>query len=81
MRKVIAAKARENYQLELEFDDGSTRLFDASPYLDKGIFVDLKDPEYFKNFRLSFGTVQWANEQDFAPETLYAESELLDLKK
>jgi hypothetical protein len=81
MRKVVSAKARENYRLELVFDDGSSRLFDATPYLEKGIFVELKDPEYFRKFRLAFGTVQWANEQDFASETLYAESELLELKK
>lgn len=81
MRKVVSAKARENYRLELVFDDGSARVFDATPYLEKGIFVELKDPEYFRTFRLAFGTVQWANAQDFAPETLYAESELLELKK
>lgn len=81
MKKVISAKAGENYNLELTFNDGSVRIFDAKPYLDKGIFTELKDPEYFKNFRIAFGTVQWENEQDFAPETLYIESRLLELKK
>lgn len=78
MRKVIFAKALENHCLELEFDDGSRRLFDVKPYLDKGIFTELRNPDYFRTFRIAFGTVQWENEQDFAPETLYIESKLLE---
>lgn len=81
MKKVVSAKALENHCLELEFSDGSRRVFDAKSYLDKGIFTELQDEKYFGNFRLAFGTVQWANEQDFAPETLYVESKLLELEK
>jgi hypothetical protein len=46
----------------------------------KVFFTELKDLNYFKDFQIVFGTVQWQNEQDFAPETLYIESELLELK-
>ena len=73
MRKVVSAKANSDFTLELTFNDGSVRLFDTKPYLDKGIFTELKDLEYFKDFEIVFGTVQWRNEQDFAPETLYIE--------
>ncbi len=78
---VIAAKAIERHRLRLKFSDGSVRVFDATPYLEKGIFTELQDPTYFRDFKIAFGTVQWPNEQDFAPETLYLESEILDLKK
>ncbi|MGB7208036.1 MAG: DUF2442 domain-containing protein [Pyrinomonadaceae bacterium] len=74
MRKVLSAKANSDLTLELIFDDGSIRVFDTKPYLDKGIFTELRDLYYFKNFEIVFGTVQWKNEQDFAPETLYLES-------
>ena len=74
MRKVLSAKANSDLTLELIFDDGSVRVFDTKPYLDKSIFTELRDLEYFKNFEIVFGTVQWKNEQDFAPETLYLES-------
>ena len=74
MKKVVSAKANDDFTLDLEFNDGSYRRFDTKPYLDKGIFNELKDLSYFKNFRIAFGTVQWKNEQDFAPETLYLES-------
>jgi Protein of unknown function (DUF2442) len=78
MKKVITAKANDDFTLDLEFNDGSSRRFDAKPYLDKGIFTELKDLDYFKNFTIAFGTVQWQNEQDFAPETLYLESVLIE---
>lgn len=52
-----------------------------NPYLDKGIFKELKDLSYFKSFRIAFGTVQWKNEQDFAPETLYLESVEIEKKE
>lgn len=78
MKKVIEARANNDFTLDLKFNDGSYRRFDAKPYLDKGIFTELKDLDYFKNFTIVFGTIQWQNEQDFAPETLYLESVLIE---
>lgn len=78
MNKVTEAKANDDFTLDLRFSDGSFRRFDTKPYLDLGIFTELKDINYFKNVSIAYGTVQWSNEQDFAPETLYIESELLN---
>ena len=74
MKKVIAVTANDDFSLDLKFNDGSAKRFDARPYLDYDAFRELKDPEYFKQVRLAFGTVQWPNEQDISPETLYLES-------
>ena len=74
MKKVVSAIANEDYTLDLEFSDGARKRFDVKPYLDKEIFTELKNLIYFKNIKIAFGTVQWKNEQDFAPETLYLES-------
>jgi len=74
MKKIVSATASDNHTLILRFNDDSVRRFDVKPYLDKGIFNQLKDLDYFKDFKIVFGTVQWKNEQDFAPETLYFES-------
>ncbi len=74
MKKVLAAKADDDFTLVLKFDDGTLKRFDAKPYLEIGIFKELKDHNYFKDFRIAFGTVQWKNEQDFSPDTLYLES-------
>lgn len=73
MNKVIAVKANDDSSLDLKFNDGSIKRFDIKPYLDYPVFHELKDPAYFKQVRLAFGTVQWPNEQDISPETLYLE--------
>ena len=43
------------------------------PYLDRGVFRELKDVNYFNRVDILFGAVTWPNEQDIAPETLLAE--------
>lgn len=70
LEELVAIKILDNYRLYVEFDDGRKGIFDVTPYLDKGIFCELKDPAYFAKAYLSYGTVTWPNEQDFAPETI-----------
>ncbi len=67
------------YMLRLKFKNGEEKVFDMKPYLDIGIFKTLKDETIFKTVKVSFDTVEWANEADIDPETLYNES--VDLKK
>ena len=69
--KVKAVESLSNHKLKLKFDNGDTKFFDVTPYLEKGIFIELKDEEYFKQARVSFGSVEWPNEQDFSKDTLY----------
>lgn len=57
-----------------KFDSNETGFFDVKPYLNKGIFSELKDENYFKNVRLNLGSISWKNGQDFSPETLYLKS-------
>jgi hypothetical protein len=74
MKKVVAVKANEDFTLDLQFNDGSLKRFDAKPYLNCGVFTELKDLHYFQQVRIAFGTAQWPHEQDIGPETLYLES-------
>ena len=74
MNRLIAVTPQDDPTLVLVVEDGSQGLFDVRPYLDKGIFVELKNLAYFKQVRIAFGTVQWPHEQDIAPETLYHDS-------
>lgn len=74
MNKVIAVTANEDFSLDLTFNDGSVKRFDAKPYLDYELFRELKDLNYFRLVRVAFGTVEWPHEQDISPETLYLES-------
>lgn len=64
----------ENYKLSLKFKNGEEKVFDMIPYLETGIFKELKDETLFKTVRVSFDTVEWANEADIDPETLYKDS-------
>lgn len=81
MKKVISAKANDDFTLDLKFDDGKLKRFDAKPYLDFPVFRELKNLENFKKIRIAFGTVQWQNEQDISPETLYLEGEEIRQKE
>ncbi len=74
MKKVVSAKANDDFTLDIQFNDGSFKRFDAKPYLDYPVFRELKDLNRFKNIKIVFGTVQWENEQDISPDTLYLES-------
>lgn len=78
MMKVIAVIANDDHSLDLQFNDGSVKRFDARPYLEFGVFQELKDLSYFKRVRVALGTVQWPNEQDFGPDTLYLEGVTVD---
>lgn len=43
------------------------------PYLNHGVFQELKNIDYFNQVDISFGAVTWPHEQDIAPETLISE--------
>lgn len=64
-----------NFKLLLTFENGEKRKFDMNPYLNQGIFKELRNVEKFNTVHLSFDTIEWDNEADFDPETLYALSE------
>ena len=67
-------KPQDNYLLLLTFENGEKRQFDMKPYLNLGIFQELKDLKLFKTVRTSFDTIEWANEADLDPELLYQKS-------
>ena len=73
--QIAAVRVKPEYRLLLEYENGETRLFDASPYLDRGVFTRLKEPKLFAQARIEFGTVTWPGELDIAPETLYLRSQ------
>ncbi|GAJ00570.1 unnamed protein product, partial [marine sediment metagenome] len=52
-------------------------VFDVKPYLDKGVFKELKNLNFFNSVKPFMGTIQWKNGQDFCPDTLYIESRRL----
>lgn len=64
-----------NYNLILTFENGEKRQFDMNPYLNTGIFRELRDIMKFNSVKISFDTIEWENEADLDPEILYQYSE------
>ena len=62
-----------DYRIYVEVEDGRKGIFDLTPYLDFGVFRELRNVHYFNQVGILFGAVTWPNEQDIAPETLLAE--------
>ena len=70
---VKEAQYIDNYKIKLRFEDGSTGIADLSDYPSKkNVFRAFLDMNYFREFRVEYGTIIWGNgELDIAPETLY----------
>ena len=64
----------KNYTLHLWFTNGEEGILDIKPYLEKGIFRELKNEKMFHTVRPFIGTIQWANEADLCPDTVYLDS-------
>ena len=74
MERVINAIPKKDFSLEIEFNTGEKRRFDARPYLDRGIFQRLQDERLFMQAYVALDTVCWPGDLDIAPETLYDRS-------
>ena len=72
--RVIKVVPNDNYTITLTFANHEIRVFDVKPYIDKGIFRELRDLHHFNSVRPFLGSIQWQNGQDFCPDTLYEES-------
>jgi hypothetical protein len=62
------------YKLWIRFEDNEPRLVDLADHLDGPVFEPLKEPSYFRSFRLNpdIDTVVWPNNADFSPDFLYS---------
>lgn len=67
---VIDFEILADYEIKITLSNGKKGIFDVKPYLEKGIFTELKDYNYFKKVKIQFGTITWPHEQDFSPETM-----------
>ena len=70
---VKIVKPLPDYRIYVEIEDGRTGIFDLKPYLDHGVFRELRDLHYFNQVGILFGAVTWPHDQDIAPEPLIAE--------
>lgn len=72
---VKAVKPLDDMMMIVTFGTGEKRLYDATQLLAFPAFQPLKDEKVFKNAKVQYGMVTWADgEIDIAPETMYENS-------
>ena len=72
---VKEVQPKEDYTLLLTFADGSAKVYNVRPLLEKAIYAPLKNPAFFLRAKVECGTVVWNDDVDIAPEHLYECSE------
>ena len=70
---VKSVRVLEDYELEVVFDNGESRRFDVKPYLNRGVFVRLRDHDTFRTVQVVAGSIEWVNGLDLSYDTLYVE--------
>lgn len=73
--RVLSVQASVDYNIIITFDNHEVKLFNVKPYLEKGIFQELKNKSIFNAVRPFLGSIQWPNGQDLCPDTLYLDGE------
>ena len=68
---------KDDYTLHLTFADGTKRIYNARPLLEKAIYSPLRSLAFFLNAKAECGTVVWNDDVDIAPEHLYEASTLV----
>ncbi|OQX80176.1 MAG: hypothetical protein B6D64_03600 [Bacteroidetes bacterium 4484_276] len=73
MLKVISVEPKESHILFIRLSNGKEGEFDVTPYLDRGIFTELKNESYFKQASPCFYGIAWPQQQDFSADTIECE--------
>jgi len=68
------AIAKENYKIELIYENGEKRVYDFSVDLEHPFYQGLNEVERFLKLRVVQGELLWDSGQDFCPHTLYEKS-------
>lgn len=72
--RVKYVKAEKNYLLRIWFQNGEIKIFDLKPFLERGLFSELKNEEIFHSVKPLLGSIVWSNGLDLCPDTLYEDS-------
>lgn len=72
--RIKEVRILKEYSLMLTFTNNEKKIFDVKPYLSIGIFQELVKTEVFNSVKVVDGTIQWSNNADLCPDTLYLES-------
>jgi hypothetical protein len=67
-----------DFRIEVAFDTGERRAFDLKPYLDRGVFTQLRDPAVFLTAHVAAGSVEWNGATALSSPALSADTLYLD---
>ncbi|MEG0013811.1 MAG: DUF2442 domain-containing protein [Cellulosilyticaceae bacterium] len=76
--EVISAEYVGEYKLRVTFNNNVTKLCDFTKIINfTGVFSQLLDIAYFKQFYIEDGVLHWSEMLDCCPDTMYMKGELL----
>ena len=82
LKKVVQVRPNSDFTVHVYFEDGHIKLFDMTPYLNKGVFQQISDLDSFlKKCTVINGTLAWdlsgkfdsSQCLDMDSETIYAD--------
>lgn len=74
MLKIKRLKILADHKLSVVFENGEMKTFNLTPYLEKGVFQELKNPNYFAQVKNGGYFISWPNDQDLSADTVYLEA-------
>ena len=72
--RLSAVYPLEHYRLYVKFIDGLEGSVDLLKLVTSdhaGVFMILRDPQFFKSVYLNYGAVTWPGDLDLAPDAIY----------
>lgn len=78
--KIVNVKVLRPYQIEVFFDDETSKKIDLEKILRGELFGPLKNVDLFNKVRVNpeINTIEWPNGADFDPSMLYQWDEVKD---
>lgn len=70
----VSARAGEGFNVLVSFEDGTSGVFDFSPYVEYPCYAPLRDRAVFSQVVAAHGTLSWPGDIDIAPEAVWADA-------
>jgi len=79
--RICSATVIDDFTLQVEFSNQETKTYDIRRLLDKPMFLPLKNPAFFRNFRIEDGgyAIAWSPEVDLSEYELWRHGQ--DIKR
>lgn len=71
--RVAKVTLLDGYKLEVHFRDGTCGVVKFLLSHFNGVFIPLKNPDFFKKVFIADGVVTWPGQIDLAPDAMYDE--------